>query len=129
MKAQLNPGWLVSLMCRWSMRQLKGESGSLGYPTKAPGFSEKTTGGYSHNMPCAFRPEDFTDLEKALSDLKQESMVKYISMMMHYKPWVLLAANAEGYPYGNSTYYQRLHSAHAIVSAKMDCMKQKCVVN
>ena len=116
-------------MCRWSMRQLKGESGALGYPTKSPGFSEKTSGGYNHTMPCAFRAEDFSDLETALNELKAQSMPKYIAMMMHYKPWVLLAAKAEGHPFGNSTYYQRLHAAHRIISEKMDCMKQKCVVN
>lgn len=120
MKPQINPAWLVSLMSRWAIRQLAGESGALGYPRKACGFSEKTTGGYNHTNPCAFGVEDFRDLDNALADLMGQHQAQFVAMMMYYKPWVVQAMRGEGWPFNNSTYYKRLHAAHAFVADHMD---------
>lgn len=119
MKPTFNPGWLVSLMCRWSIRQLAGETGSLGYPKKACGFSEKTTGGYNHTEPMGFSIEDFKGLDAALNELRDTHQAQHIAMMMYYKPWVVVAMQLDGWPFGNSTYYKRLHSAHDFVAIKM----------
>lgn len=124
MKAQINPAWLVSLMCRWVARRQREASGALGYRTKAVGFSEKTTGGYSHSTPCAFTIDDFAHLEAALATLQNQSQEQYITLMMYYKPWTVQAATAEGFAFGNSTYYKRLHAAHAWVSMHMDSMRE-----
>lgn len=123
MKAQLNPGWLVSLMTRWAKRQLAGETGALGYPRKAVGFSEKTTGGYNHSIPCDFNASDFQDLEVALNALRAQHVHQYVTLMMYYKPWTINAAREEGYSVGNSTYYKRLHAAHWFVAERMDYIK------
>lgn len=124
MKPQIQPGWLVSLMCRWAMRQLAGEEGSLGYPKKACGFSERTTGGYSHTNPVAFSSEDFRELDAALIALRAHSMGKYMAISQYYKPWIVKATVADGWPFNNSTYFKRLHAAHSFVAAHMDASKQ-----
>ena len=125
MKPQFNPGWLVSLMVRWSKRSLAAETGALGYPTKAAGFSEKTTGGYNHNVPCDFHACDFVDLELCLAELRERNLAQHVSLLMHYKPWTVRAMEAEGYAFGNSTYYKRLHAGHAWLANRMDELKQK----
>jgi hypothetical protein len=120
MKTTLNPGWLVSLMCQWARRELAMQDRSLGYPRKAAGFSEKTTGGYNHSDPVAFQARDFTDLERALELLREEHPEQMAAMVMYYKPWAIRALREEGWPFGNSTYYDRLHRAHAWVAMRMD---------
>lgn len=124
MKAQINPGWLVSLMCRWVIRRQREAAGALGYPKKAIGFSEKTTGGYSHSTPCAFTIDDFADLEVALEELKASNQDQFVTMMMYYKPWTVDEARACGMAFGNSTYYKRLHAAHSFVATKLDDKRQ-----
>lgn len=112
-------------MCRWVARRQREASGSLGFRTKAVGFSEKTTGGYSHSTPCAFTIDDFADLETALEALQNQNQEQYVTLMMYYKPWTIQAATAEGFAFGNSTYYKRLHAAHNFLAGEMDDMKAK----
>lgn len=125
MKPQINPAWLVSLMTRWALRQLAGETSSLGYPGKSAGFSEKTTGGYNHSNPTAFGVEDFRDLEVALNKLRNTHEAQFVAISQYYKPWIVRATIAEGWPFNNSTYYKRLHAAHGNVAAYMDASKIK----
>jgi hypothetical protein len=124
MKPQFNPAWLVSLLCRWSARSSASEFGALGYPKKACGFSERTTGGYSHTNPVAFSAEDFKDLEVALKALEEKHNGQLMAVLMHYKPWVVAQAREDGWPFGNSTYFQRLHAAHSFLATKLDSMKK-----
>lgn len=125
MKAQIEPGWLVSLMTRWAKRQLAGESGALGYPRKAAGFSEKTTGGYNHSVPCDFHAGDFADLDQALAELRDHNQAQFVTLMMYYKPWMVESAKLEGYSFGNSTYYKRLHAAHSWMAGRMDKLLER----
>jgi len=125
MKPQINPAWLVSLMCRWVARQLASGAGALGYPKKACGFSEKTTGGYNHSNPVAFTAEDFSDLERALDQLSKTRPEQFRTMMIYYRPWKVAEARADGFPFGNSTYYKRLHAAHDFVATTMDASRRK----
>ena len=124
MKPSFQPGWLVGLMSQWALRELAVQDRTLGYPRKACGFSEKTTGGYNHSDPTAFQARDFTDLERALGQLRDAHPAQMAAMMMYYKAWTVRALIEEGWPFGNSTYYDRLHRAHAWVSAVMNEMKQ-----
>ncbi len=119
-KPQINPAWLVSLMCQWVLRTTAGEAKALGYPKKACGFSEKTTGGYNHSDPTAFGVVDYTDLELSLEQLKADHPMQYLTMMMYYKPWTVRAMVEEGFAFNNSTYYKRLHAGHQKVA---DCMQ------
>lgn len=120
MKAQINPAWLVSLMCQWVKKGLATESKALGYPKKACGFSEKTTGGYNHSDPTAFSARDFSELEAAIARLYEDHKLQCIAFLMYYKPWTVAAMVAEGHDFNNSTYYKRLHAAHAKVAEYMD---------
>ena len=112
-------------MTRWALRQIKSETGSLGFPIKACGFSERTSGGYNHSNPTAFGVEDFRDLEAVLDVLAHERQWQYITMMMYYKPWTIKQAVEAGFPFGNSTYYKRLHSAHEWVARELDLVNTR----
>lgn len=124
MKAQINPAWLVSLMCQWVNRTMAGEANALGFPKKACGFSEKTTGGYNHTDPTSFGVQDYSDLEKALAELRETAQEQYLTMMMYYRPWVVPSMVQEGFDFNNSTYYKRLHAAHKKVADCMDKLLQ-----
>ncbi len=115
--AEIEPRWLVSMMCRWARYELTCQSRALGYPKKAAGFSEKTTGGHDHSDPTAFTAQDFRTLETALDDCREREVNLWAAMMMYYKPWAVASFEAEGFPFANSTYYDRLHRAHRLVAA------------
>jgi hypothetical protein len=75
----------------------------------------------------AFCVEDFRALDEALNALSIQSEAQFITMMMYYKPWIIEAKRAEGWAFGNSTYYQRLHAAHAYVASNLYDIKNNCV--
>lgn len=109
-------------MCQWVVRTMANESKALGYPKKACGFSEKTTGGYNHSDPTSFGVQDFSDLELALADLRESSQMQYLTMMMYYRPWTIAAMVSNGFDFNNSTYYKRLHAGHKKVAETMGSM-------
>lgn len=120
MKANFGPGWLVNLLTRWAGQELRIESRSMGYPTRAPGFSEKITGGYDHSDPFDFHAQDFSALTEAVGELRDAHAGRCAALLMHYRPWCARALAGEGWPMGNSTYFSRLHAAHAWLASKMD---------
>jgi hypothetical protein len=117
-KADIQPRWLVSLMCQWAVRQLAEQDGGLGYPKKVA-FLLIPSGNDSHTDPTAQSAKDFADLSAALEACRAERLELWVTMMMYYKPWMVAALSAEGYPFGNSTYFKRLHIAHAWISSSI----------
>lgn len=114
-KADINPRWLVSLMCQWARRELSSQDGGIGYPKKAAFLLIHS------NTPAKVDPtgdsaQDFRDLDSALEACRSERIELWVTMMMYYKPWAIAALAAEGYPFGNSTYFKRLHLAHTYIS-------------
>lgn len=124
MRHTFNPGWLVSLMCQWVRHELSIQDRSLGYPKKSHIFSLRTTGGHDHSDPTAFHAKDYRELERALDLLRDDAPPQYAAMMMYYKPWCVNALRGEGWPFGNSTYYDRIHRAHAYVARAMEPITQ-----
>ena len=122
-KPAFRPDWLVNLLNRWSKQELRLESNAMGYPSKCPGFSERTTGGYNHSDPFNFHAEDFRELVGCLEALKDEHLGQFTALMMCYKPWCIQALQGDGWPFQNSTYYDRLHRAHSYMAAAMDAKK------
>lgn len=122
MKQTFSPGWLVQLLNMWALRDSPGHQ--LGYPTKSHIFSEKTTGGYNHSTPCSVTGIDFSDLEECLDRLKEERLELFLSLTMYYKPHSVNAIKADGWAWGNSTYYKRLHTAHDLVALHMKQMRE-----
>ncbi len=121
-QADIEPRWLVSLMCQWARRQTDLSDGALGFPSKS---SFLTIGAASsvRTDPTEFSARDFTDLEAALKDCLDEAPGLWAAMMMYYRPWTVKALQGEGWPFGNSTYYARLHLGHRRVSLHIDAHK------
>lgn len=114
-KADIEPRWLVSLMCQWARRELAGQDGGLGYPKKAAFLliHSSTPTRVDPTGECA---QDFRELDAALTECRENRIELWACLMMYYKPWSINALKAEGYPHGNSTYFSRLHIAHKYVS-------------
>ncbi len=113
-KAEYQPRWLVSLMCQWAVRQRALEDGGLGYPKKAA-FLLIPSGTDTHTDPTGQSAQDFADLDTALEACRTDRVELWAVMIMYYKPWAAAALQAEGYPFGNSTYFNRLHIARIFV--------------
>ena len=114
-KADFQPRWLVSLMCQWSRRELSCQDGGIGYPKKAAFLLVHSSNPVSTD-PTGESAKDFRELDAALEDCRHKRIELWVTLMMYYKPWAIAALQAEGYPFGNSTYFKRLHLAHKYVS-------------
>lgn len=125
--ADIEPRWLVSLMCVWAIHARAADNHHLGYPNKVAWLS--IPGGGSSPDPTGFCAQDFTELEAALDDLKGAHLGQFMAMMMYYKPWGVKACIAEGWPFGDSTYYKRLHAAHAKVSQCINAIRERTKIN
>lgn len=122
-QAEIEPRWLVSLMCVWVRKERASDNGHLGYPSQAA-FLTIGRGEPPSIDPTGYCAQDFTELETALDNLKDAMLPQYMAMMMYYKPWGIRACVAEGWPFGDSTYYKRLHAAHARVAGFIDNMRE-----
>jgi hypothetical protein len=119
--ADIEPRWLVSLMCVWAVHERASDNRHSGYPNKVAWLS--IPGGNTSPDPTAFCAQDFTELETALEALRESHLGQFVAMMMYYKPWGIQACVAEGWPFGCSTYYARLHAAHGKVAASIDRLR------
>lgn len=123
-QAEIEPRWLVSLMCVWATSERARDNGHLGYPSQAA-FLTVGRATSSHADPTGYCAQDFAELERGLDDLKAYHKGQYMAMMMYYKPWGVDNARKDGWPFGCSTYYARLHAAHARVSRFIDDIRVK----
>lgn len=117
--ADIEPRWLVSLMCVWAVHERASDNRHLGFPSQSA-FLTVGRATVAHADPTGYCAQDFTELETALESLKSEHLGQYMAMMMYYKPWGIIACRAEGWPFGDSVYYKRLHSAHWKVSQSIN---------
>ena len=116
MKSDIQPRWLVSLLCQWARKELAAQDGGTGYPKKSA-FLLIHVSNSIRTDPTGESAQDFRDLEDALEDVRKKRIELWVTLMMYYKPWSVLSLQAEGYPWGNSTYFKRLHLAHEYVSS------------
>lgn len=117
--AEIEPRWLVSLLNVWARKGLYRERDEVGWYNQSAFLTvgRATTG---HADPTSYCAQDFSELENALEDLRAANVRQLMALMMYYKPWGVQAAIAEGWPFQNTTYYDRLHAAHAYVAAHID---------
>ncbi len=127
MKADIQPRWLVSLMCQWARRQLAAQDGGLGYPKKSAFLliHSSTPARVDPTGECA---QDFRDLDAALKECSVKRPELLAAIAMYYKPWGIAALQAEGWPFGNSTYFSRLHIAHKWISEFMAERQEKMLM-
>jgi hypothetical protein len=121
--ADIEPRWLVSLMCVWAVHERAADNRHLGYPSQAA-FLTIGRATVAHADPTGYCAQDFTELEAALEALKLDHVGQYMAMMMYYKPWGVEACKAEGWPFGNSLYYARLHAGHSKVAMSIDRLRE-----
>lgn len=121
--ADIEPRWLVSLMSVWARGERARDNGHNGYPKQVAWLVIRGDS-VSSPDPTSFCVQDFTELERALEELREAHLGQFVAMMMYYKPWGIRAAVAEGWPFGDSTYYKRLHAGHAKVAASIDRLRE-----
>jgi hypothetical protein len=109
-------------MCVWALHARAADNKHLGYPSQAA-FLTIGRATSAHADPTGYCAQDFAELDLALESLKSHHLGQFMAMMMYYKPWGIEACKAEGWPFGDSTYYKRLHAAHLHVSRFIDNLR------
>ena len=118
----LKPAWLVDLMCRWARVSRAQDNRHIGYPTQVAWLAIGGSSGAKD--PVIASASVFTELEDALTELRETAVGQYVAMAMHYKPWGIEACIAQGWPFGGSTYYWRLHKGHENVAATIKRLRE-----
>jgi hypothetical protein len=124
-RADIEPRWLVSLLNQWAIHDLRSQTGGLGYASGSSWMRGLKSSPASSVDPTGFAARDFRDVEAAMESLRTDEMNLWAAVMMYYRPWAVEAFRAEGYPFANSTYYDRLHRAHTEVALLMNAIKAK----
>ena len=122
-RIEIQPGWLVQLLVMWVRKGFAAELGHLGYASGSSWMRGLKASPSSSVDPTGFAARDFGDLDASLKMLDEMDKTLLAALLMHYKPWVIDAFKAEGYPFGNSTYYERLHRSHKVIADYMDVLK------
>jgi hypothetical protein len=122
-RIQLNPGWLVSLLNQWAIGQIPGRQ--LGYASGSSWMRGLKSSPASSIDPTGYSVRDYGDLETALQALLDSRQNYWAAVMMYHKPWVVRAFRDEGYPFENSSYYDRLHRGYREIVLTMDGIKAK----
>ena len=130
-RIQIEPAWLVSLLNQWALHDLRSQTGGLGYASGSSWMRGLKSSPASSIDPTGYAARDYRDVEAAMEDLRTNGVNLWAALMMYYRPWVVEAFKAEGYPFNNSTFYERLHKAHSLVAGHMDRVRdeRKVLVN
>jgi hypothetical protein len=128
-RADIQPGWLVSLLNQWAIHDLRSNTGGLGFASGSSWMRGLKSSPASSIDPTGYAARDYRDVEAALEDLRVNGVNLWASLMMYYKPWVIAAFRDEGYPFATSTYYDRLHRAHTEVALFMGQIKAKRAID
>lgn len=122
-KSDIQPRWLVSLMCQWARRELSAQDGGLGYPKKAA-FLLIHSASPARTDPTGESAQDFRDLDEALEECRAQRIEQWAALMMYYKPWSIAGLQAEGFPFApNQVYFSNLHKAHSCIETKLLSMR------
>jgi hypothetical protein len=122
-RVDLNPAWLVSLLNQWALHDLRSQTGGLGFASGSSWMRGLKSSPASSIDPTGYAAKDFRTVESAMTELMQTGTNLWAALMMYYRPWVIDAFKAEGYPFQTSTFYERLHRGHAEVARMMDLHK------
>jgi hypothetical protein len=123
-RIELQPAWLVQLLTMWVRKEFAAELGHLGYASGSSWMRGLKASPASSIDPTGFAARDFGDLEAALRYMEEAHANQLAAVLMYYKPWKIKACEAQGHPFGNSTFYERLHRGHKLIADHMDLIKQ-----
>ena len=122
-RADIEPRWLVSLLNQWAIHDLRSQTGGLGYASGSNWMRGLKSSPASSIDPTGYAARDFRDIESAMEDLRASGINLWAALMMYYRPWSVEAFKDEGYPFANTTYYDRLHRGHSEVATTMNRMQ------
>lgn len=124
-RAEIQPAWLVSLLNQWAIHDLRSQTGGLGYASGSSWMRGLKSSPSSSIDPTGFSARDFRDIETVMEELLVTDISLWAALMMYYRPWAVDAFRHEGYPFGNSTYYDRLHRGHTEAALAMGVLRAK----
>jgi hypothetical protein len=124
--AEIEPRWLVSLLKRWVIFNELDTVGALGYSSGSNWMRGlKSSPATAIDSPTGFCSLDFRDLEAGIGYMQEHATDLLATLLMYHKPWTISSYRADGHPFANSTYFDRLHRAHRVLADEMDSMRAK----
>lgn len=126
-KLEIEPRWLVSMLTAWVRYGLAQIGSGLGYPRQTPYLSsiksrQSSYDGVSLN---AYDKEDFDQIEPVMRELALTRPELFAAVTMYYKPWTVDSFKVQGYPFGNTTYYDRLKCAHKWMAKRLEAVEKR----
>ena len=91
-RPQLHPAWLVGLLNRWAVRDIKESSRALGWYGTCPMLKSAIPARAISREPVGYSEDDFIALGVALGTLDEMRM---LAVMRYFKPWSRKAIDAE----------------------------------
>ncbi len=88
----LHPAWLVGLLNRWAVRDMREMSRSIGWYGTCPMLKSGIPGQTVSREPVGYSEDDFIDLKAALETLDDMRM---LSIVRYFKPWSRRAIDME----------------------------------
>lgn len=122
-RLEVNPAWLVSLLNQWAIHSLRSQTGGLGFASGSSWMRGLKSSPASSIDPTGYAARDFREVDAAMDSLRMSGTNLWAAVTMYYKPWAVAAFRAEGYPFANSTYYDRLHRGHSELAMDLNATR------
>jgi hypothetical protein len=114
-RIELNPAWLVSLLSQWAIHDLRSQTGGLGYASGSSWMRGLKSSPASSIDPTGYAARDFGDVEQAMDWLRESHLNQWAAVNMYHKAWVIDTFRREGFPFQNTTYFDRLHKGYSLL--------------
>lgn len=106
-RPQLHPAWLVGLLNRWAVRDMKEASRAIGWYGTCPMLKSGIPARAISREPVGYSEDDFVALGIALDTLDEMRM---LAVMRYFKPWSRKAIDVE-VPRDDATWLYHLKTA------------------
>jgi hypothetical protein len=124
-RLEIEPAWLVGLLSQWAIHSLRDETGGLGYASGSGWMRGLKSSPASSVDPTGYAARDFRGVDAAMDAMMRSHRDLWAAVTMYYKPWMVEAMRAEGYPFCTTTYYTRLQTGHREIAWLMNARRDE----
>lgn len=120
-KPELHPAWLVGLLHQWAMRELHGQTKSIGWYSINPMLKEGIPVRAESYEPTGYSGQDFKRLEDAMRGIPPRHLLAVVRYVM---PWRAKALNHE-WGLSTDTWLRYLKAGLVDLDEKMEALDKR----
>ena len=117
-RPELEPRWLVGLLHRWAMRELAGQTRSIGWYRLNPMLKEGIPVRAESHEPTGYSGRDFSDLERAMRQISDRQLLAIVRYVM---PWRARSLD-EQWGFSTDTWLRYLKAGLVELAKKMEAL-------